>query len=457
MLKDNAEYQQLLRLRGAIVGKRQAQERLSQARNTLNGMKFSLSSPSNRSPVRVHTQAMIKEFEAPAVDAAYKVARRRDRGINTVKNIFLILLAIGIVILGGFLIYHSAVWSWNGSIGKMITEPYMNSMIDYEVAVGIHLFALTFALAIGATILGFLGAGVSPAFFAGTVVFGLCGAVSFFASFSYYYAIVSGFWETLFAFIASFLFIPKFLLAFGYLLPFVLAVIGTPLLAGLLIFLCIKGTTSSVHTYKKPQIDLTELKATKEYKEAEERDRKATEEDLAFYRAYYNKEVDHYNKMLDVRKDAVAKYERLVQSCDKTIRSLDILHSSQKNLECIDNILYYFDMRRAKTIQEALNLYVQDQHMIRIQNQLSELQRETIRAMRQEVDRLSSRLDSMESAITQEIATVNRSINEQTATLDKSINELRKDNNRNADRMITEQSRIASELSHMYYLQRMKM
>ena len=456
MVKDNAEYQQLLKLRGAIVGKQQAQERLSQARNTLNGMKFSLSSPSNRAPVRVHTQAMIKEFEAPTVNAAYKVARRRDKGINTVKNIFLILLAIGIVILGGFLINASAVWSWNGSIGRMISEPYMNEMIDYEVAVGIHLFALFFALAIGAVISGFLGT-LHPAFIAGTVVFGLGGVVSFFASFSYYYSIVSGFWEKLFAFLASFLFIPKFFMAFGYLLPFVLAVVGTPLVAGLLIYLCVKGTTASVRTYKKPQIDLTELKATKEYKEAEERDRKATEEDLSFYRAYYNKEVDHYNKMVGVRKDAVAKYERLIQSCDKTIRSLDILHSSQKNLECIDNILYYFDMRRAKTIQEALNLYVQDQHMIRIQNQLSEMQRQTIRAMRQEVDRLSSRLDSMESAITKEIATVNRSINEQTAVLDKSINELREDNNRNANRMIAEQSRMASEMSHMYYLQRMKM
>ena len=456
MLQNNVEYQQLLKLRGAIVGKKQAQTQLAQARKTLGDMRFSLTSPNERAPIKVHTQAMIKEFEAPTVDSAYQAASRRDKGLNAIKNIFLVLLAIGIVILGVFLIYRLAIWSWNGSIGKMISEPYMSSMIDYEVAVGIHLFALFFVLAIGAVIFGFLG-GVHPAFFAGTAILGTGGVVSFFASFSYYYSIGSGFWEKLFAFIASFLFIPKFFLAFGYLLPFVLCVIGTPLLSGFLIFLCFRGTRSRVSTYKKPQIDLTELKNSKAYKEAEERDRKATEEDRELYRVLYNKEVDHYNKMIDIRKDAVAKYEKLIISCDKTIRSLDILHSSQKNLECIDNILYYFDMRRAKTIQEAINLYIQDQHMIKIQNQLSELQRETIRAMRQEVDRLSSRLDSMESAISREIQTVNRSINTQTATLDKSINELRKDNNRNASMMIAEQSRMASEISHMYYLQRTRL
>jgi hypothetical protein len=201
---------------------------------------------------------------------------------------------------------------------------------------------------------------------------------------------------------------------------------------------------------------MSELYNSKEYREAKEKDALATAEDLKIYKEYYNAAKANHDKKILSHQNAIAQYQRIVSNCTKTIQSSDILHSSQKNLDCINTILCYFELRRAVTVQEAINLYIQDQQMMRIENKLDEIQRATISALKQEVNKLSAKLDQVQTAISNDIATVNKTLKTQTDTINKSIEQLRADNNSNARSLMEIQSQSASTLGHIYTETRLK-
>ena len=325
-------------------------------------------------------------------------------------------------------------------------------MMPYEVAVGIHLFALTIVLTVVAIITGLLAYGdhLPGALYTAMTLSIVLGVTSLITSFVYFYSPVSGLIETFLMFIAAFLYIPKFFVALFFVVLFMAVVVLTIFFVGLMIYLCVKVESHHRTSYVTPTIDMTPLYNSNEYKEAKEKDALATAEDLRIYREYYDAVKANHNKAIALHQNAIAQYQKIVNDCTKIIQTSDILHSSQKNLDCINTILCYFELRRAVTVQEAINLYVQDQQMMRIESKLDEIQRATISTLRQEVNRLSAKLDQVQTAISSDIATVNKTLKTQTDTINKSIERLRADNNSNAASLMAIQAQSASTLGHIY-------
>ncbi len=453
-MKNNQEYQKLIELRNAIIGKSQAQTNLQNIKQKQDQLQFTLVEPNRYRPKQTCTQQLIDEFDAPYLRSAKKKATRRDVKSRLFISFLWLLLTAAVVAAIGFLTYLVSIWSWNTSITSMTSKPYMGEMMAYETAVGIHLFALSVLLGVGGFI-GFamIGAENVALKIGGIIVgigFGICCVIAFFTSFSYFYSVVSGFWETLLLAIASLLFFPKFLLALLIILPPILLTIG---IIAMMMFMFYRLYCLNVDfegSYQAPRIDRSSLMKSEAYQKAQEQDRKNEVIERANYEQYYMNELANYNQMNSAYSSAKTQYQGIINRCDGIIRNSDILHSSQKNLECINIILYYFESRRAITIREALNLYVQDERMLRIEHQLNDLQGELIRAMKTEVNRLSSRLDNVQSAITTEIATVTKTLNNQTATLEKAANKIREDNNRNAENLRREQAQMVRELGFLY-------
>lgn len=453
MADKNQEYNSLLKLRDAIIGKAEAQKKLKSTTQSLNNMKFTLPLVSERPSITIHTDALKEKYEDPSINIARKAARKRDQRINPIKNFFLVLLAITVLILGGLLIYLAARWSWNTSINSMITQPYMGEMIDYVVAVGIHLFALSIMCIILTAIVGRIAYNSldhTGWFVALSVILGVCSLASLIASFSYYYSIYNGFWEHLLGFIASFLFFPKFLTAFFIIIPFILTIGLTLGGSGYLIFICFRGVSTRISTYKKPQLDYTPLYESDEYKQAVILDQEATRQDRAEYSVCYQNEKANFEKRQATYRQAIAKYQSIINSCDHTINNANFLHFSYRNLDSVNTILYYFDYNRADSIKEAINEYIRDQQFISMKNQLAAAQQEHMRQMELQRIEFSNKLDKLQNTFVSEISKVSDALNSQTEILKDSLEKLRADNNRNAQRLADEQRESARELAFLY-------
>lgn len=458
MLKDNPQYKELLNLRSAIIGKQQAQQCINDVTKKKDSLKFTLEPPEKRDKVTLHTDELERVFKSPTIQQSRSAANKKDFAAIRAKKFLFSFLALLFLVVGAICIYFAAVWTWNTSITSMTTKAYMGEMMPYEVAVGIHLFALTIVLAVLAIVTGILAYSdyVPGALYTAMVTSIVLGVVSLIISFVYFYSPVSGFIETVLMFLAAFLYIPKFFSALIFVIVFMLAVVLTVFLVGRMIYLCANAKRKHRSSYKTPTIDMSELYNSKEYREAKEKDALATAEDLKIYKEYYNAAKANHDKKILSHQNAIAQYQRIVSNCTKTIQSSDILHSSQKNLDCINTILCYFELRRAVTVQEAINLYIQDQQMMRIENKLDEIQRATISALKQEVNKLSAKLDQVQTAISNDIATVNKTLKTQTDTINKSIEQLRADNNSNARSLMEIQSQSASTLGHIYTETRLK-
>ena len=257
----------------------------------------------------------------------------------------------------------------------MVTDIYMSEIITYDIAVGIHLFALFFVLAVIAVVCGFMAVSVTPAFAAGSVVFGLSGVVSLFASFAYFYSEATGFWSGVTYFFSALLYTPKFFSALLYVLPFCLAVIGTVALVAVLLYLCTKGVVTEIDTYEKPPIDLTKLKATPEYKAAEKRDAEATEKARAEYTIVYNKAKLAFNEKKEQLRLNVNRYAEIYNDCLKRIKAAKCVPNDKKTFEWISIILHYIDNGTARDAVDALREYKHDLEMAELREMITEMKK----------------------------------------------------------------------------------
>ena len=373
MSKNEKEYAELLELRRALVGRDRAKAGYDDAKKRLDSYKFTQDSPETIK-VNSHTKRMIEIFEAPTVNLERDKAAKRDPILNFFKNLFLIICAIGVLIGGAFLVKLSAVWSWNASITDMVTDIYMGEIITYDIAVGIHLFALCFVLIIAAVICGIIAISSNAVFSAGSVAFGVCAVVSLVASFKYFYSAATGFWSNVAYFFSALLCTPKFLQTLLYVFPFFLAVAGTIALVAVLLYLCTKGIATQVDTYKKPEIDLTKLKETKEYKEALEKDRLATAKAREEYKVIY----DNAKKAFEAQKTALAenvnKYADLYNNYVKKIKSVKCVSDQKKTIDWVNCIIYYMNSDRAYDVVAAVKCYEDDLRYERLRERLDEIE-----------------------------------------------------------------------------------
>ncbi len=459
---DNDEYRELIALRNAIVGKQQATENLNKTTKALNGLQFSLPAPEKRAPITVHTDALIEQFEKPDIDRAKARAKKHDQKANRRKKFLLFLAVLATLAVGAIAIYFIALWSWNTGIPTLMDW----CDITYQEAVGIQLFSLSVLLIFSGIIMisnADKSLDYDRVINAFGIVLDLAGVIPFFASFPYYFSGVDGFWEGVWTFLSLIVAIFWGIAAFLFTLPFVGVVIGTVFFVGWIIVKCVEASDNKINTYTKPKIDRQELYKSEGYRQATARDEKATADDRKMYLAYYQDAQNKHQSLVRAYETAIQKYKDIIKECDFTYWESEILHSSQKNLEWINAILYYFELRRATKISDAINLYMQDQHMLRVENRikgieskLNEMQKQNARMLREGIDQLSRRLDNIQNSVSSDISKVTSALNNQTAGLQKTLNKLREENRQNSERMIEAERATARELGYLYYETRLQ-
>lgn len=373
MAKNEKEYAELVELRKNLTVLECAQAEYDKAKKRLDSYTFKHDPPESI-VVDSHTRHLIKLFESPTINAEKAKAAKRDKPLNFLKNLFLIAVAIGVLLLGIWLIKLSAVWSWNTSITDMVTDIYMTEIISYDIAVGIHLFALFLVLAVAAIICGALAMSSNVGFSVGSVAFGLCGAASLIVSFKYFYSEAEGFWSGVTYFFSALLYTPKLLKTLVYIFPFILAVFGTVAGVSVLLYLCTKGVATKIDTYERPNIDLSALKATAQYKEAERKDLEATEKARAEYRPVYENAVRSFNEKRAILTDDVNKFVSIYNSCLKKIKATRCVPEDKKTLKWVGIILYYIEEGTARDSVEALREYKIDCMQEEMKRRLDELE-----------------------------------------------------------------------------------
>ena len=372
MAKNEKEYRELLALRNALICRDAADEEYRKAKKRLDSCTFTYDPPESIK-VNSYTKRMIEIFEAPTVNFEKEKAAKRDKVLNFFKNLFLVIAAIGVLLLGIWLIKLSAVWSWNTSITEMVTDIYMTEIITYDIAVGIHLFSLFFVLAVIALVCGIAAMSSNVIFAAGSVVFGLGGAVSLIASFKYFYSAATGFWNGVAYFFSALLYTPKFIKTLVYVFPFCLAVIGTVAGVAVLLYLCTKGVATKIDTYERPRIDLTKLKETKEYKQAEKMDAEATAKAREEYELVYEQAKVRFYAKRELLVENVNKFVDIYNNCIDSIDAAKCLPDDKKTFEWVSIVLYYINKGVARDSVEALREYKHDLQIAKLRQEIAEM------------------------------------------------------------------------------------
>ncbi len=190
-----------------------------------------------------------------------------------------------------------------------------------------------------------------------------------------------------------------------------------------------------------------DLENLPEYRAAEELDKRSNESNQKAAEYRYQQEEKAYQEQLTPYNRAISEYNGLIAKCREIINRCDLLHSSQKTVACVDNILYYFESRRATTVKEALNLYIEDQKHIALMDSLNTMQRNIIVTMQNEIRAFSAQMDRQHTELMQDIDKVNRAL----ATQNKILEKARQDSNRNADRIVSAQHATSNELNSIYH------
>ncbi len=505
----NAEHEELLGLRSALIGKPQAIKQRDEITRKKNAAKFTLIPPKDyQCSVPKYSEKLIQKYEEPILQPYQSKASEKAKAVavkaakeavkasspsataGVLGRVFLIILllalGIGALCLGIYLIYISAVWSWNSSISSSMNTPYLwnDGGLDYTSSVIVHLLSLCLCFA-GLTIIFYsLGSNNDDAYYIGAWISGILACLLPIVSVIYYYSVSNGFWEgllyTLLLIPAFLIAIPKVLFTLIYTVPFFLALAATVLSVIWIGYLVCKSVYSingginggklnlsekkrTVYNkvyndifwkeyhreYNPPKINYSPLYNSKEYKDAQEREEKELVEMRNNYQNYFNAEFQQHNNLIKAYNEAIAKYNTIINNCNAVIQRSNLLNDNQKDLKTVNIILYYFDCRRARTVTEALNVYNTDLHQMRMEQKLDDIQRTTTIAINEGVRRIENQLDAMQTAISRDIASVNSTLNSQTATIEKALEKMRRDNERHANMIADEQRRTTSQLGYI--------
>ncbi len=505
--------QQLLDVRSAILSIPQIQKEKEQVISKRNSTKFTLASPDNYQFERSRTaDALERQFAWPflkpyheeadkkatkARNAAEASVRRSNRlkfasklSYRVLFAIILIVLSLGVLVGGGFLSYIVANWSWETSIYEFMNSTYLgDSGFLREYAEGIHLMSLSFAL-IALCIPAIIVAWkidenfVRIPLYIGGGIFGLAAIISIIASFFIFLSGESNFFLKILLVIPYLIFIPKAFFMWIYTMPFLLVPIATLTATAFAIFGCVKYIGSiydasyydrrnvdngisevgnaeywrvyNIEYSKAPYVSMTELHNSKKYQDALEFDEKQDLQTLSQYRDYYGEQVEKHNELLLQYSNAIDQYDKLIKKCKDIIATATFLNAHEKNVETINVIIYYIDYRHATTVREALKDYEDDKHRMRMEQMMSDFTKEYNRRMAQVVQGL----DDIQTDISVGLESINTTLNTNAMQLEdamrknierieSSMEASRRQAARDADRIIENTGRIASNADYV--------
>ncbi|MBR2019074.1 MAG: hypothetical protein IKA05_01590 [Clostridia bacterium] len=442
-LANNAEYQNLLRLRQAIIGKAEAQKKVDETKEKINKMSFEMDPPSEIKVER-NAQDLKFQFEAPFRD---KARREADR-VEKIKRAMWILLAIAVAVVGIWLTVISFKWQMGASISATMSNSYLGDTFTYREATGIYWFSVSFLLLILTVVSGFIGMAndwddiLGKTCMIVTIVAGILCVITYCVGFSGYASSVSGgFWKVI-TWFSSFLTIPLTFIRMIYPLVPLLALAATGTGVGFSIYFCANVDVSLAPL----NLDYTSLYSSKEYKIALEKDRSETVIERARYEAEYNLELQKFHREKQILQDGLKKFQAIVNNCNSIINQSTFLHSSYKNVKTLNSILYYFEYNRADTIKEALNEQRHDQEMAQLKSQLSEMQRKHIEEMEVQRAAYERQMKELQNTMVAESEKATEAMNKQLSELQHELVEARYQADKNMERL------IAAEREKLYQL-----
>ncbi len=483
----NEEHRELAWLRTCITTETQAKSELKKLQEQRRALKFNLEDPSKHIPYYDSSTAKMKEeftesFLAPYKEAAeHKALKEAEKCSSAVhksaskKNTFIIvgriiliilLIAVGIaaIIGGGYLIVKTFTWSWNSSILNCINKKYLWSRpgdITYPMAVGSYCYSLALFSVVVAFIFGVISVATKcNLIHIGTAFFGIAAFVSIIAGTINFYSDATGFWLGVGYFFVSIIFIPKILMLWIYIIPFILLILVTIAAIVGVIFLIVKIISSIIdkeivsssyqsekeydavynsvyqREYNPPKIDFSPLFATEKYKSAQKADEKKLMKAKEEYKDAYYKQLSEFNKLVKAYEDAIKKYQDKIGECVRAITSCNLLSDKQKNVETVDLILYYFDNRRARTVPDALNCYEEDSH----RNRMEKIAKNT-----QTV--ITTQFEGQTRAIMQEMSETRRVLEDKAEEIQENASRIAKEQREATDRIVNEQRRSANRIA----------
>ncbi len=366
------ELSRLKKLRNAIISKKDTEDAISERQTKLEKAQKELVSTENWlknpsiSKFTANANRLKKEYEAPHYQSVLAIAKKHDRALTAWRLLGLMIVTAVVACGTAVVAYLAAVWSWNSSILSMLGKTYFGTPVTYNMAVGIHLSALAIVLIIFALILCGLGSNFGFGY-AILAVFGILGLISSIASFSYFYAEATGFWSTLGYFLLSGFMLFKFIGAFLRVLVFMLAFVaflgGTIGMMYLCYYVTAERKISSVGArWREYNLDYEPLYKSSEYKAAVKEDEKDTEEVLNLRIASSKRLAESLKQQIELHSASLAKYRSLLATYTAQINNATFINKVYKNVNSLNEIIWYIDMNRANDIAGALNQKQEDEY-----------------------------------------------------------------------------------------------
>ncbi len=446
MARDEVQYNNLLVLRQAIVEKTAAERKKAESSKWLKDNAFKLEDPSKRKAIRACQDKLVEKFEAPYLQKADK----KDRFWATIRYIIKVILYLILVVAvlggGGYGLYRLIKWSWNTSITKLVTEGFrlrlgcIGTIISQESFLfeeAVMVYFASYALILGIV---FLIAREMDK----KLIMVICFILAILPVI-YGYILV---FRDIFNEETTWLLILEVPLAV-VMLPILLVIYGikpllftAPVLVAVIAYIavlvfCVMGffMIEWKRDYTKMTISSFERNkflSSQQYKDAIELDELLTEKDKESYTLYYTKEQDIYKKRRENQEKAIRDYDAIIAKCNNTIRCSTFIHNDYKTIKNLSTIIYYIEHNRADNINEAINLYIQDQQVMQIIDRLDNIQKTQLQMMNKVIQETERRFNSLEATIQKEVAKVNAAIEAQEKSLKESLRQIEESNNANA-------------------------
>lgn len=463
---NNSQYQALKELRYALAALPAAKQKMNAAQEEqekhqrqLSASKGVLAAPphsKNRKytgRLKASYEKTARQADAESTEKARNRAKQHDRAEATELRVLLAIVTLIVFGFTAYLVYIAAKWSWETSLPALMST----SGATHNEAVGLHLFALSVALFIGGAIMMTFApvfgidkesAGMSTRLGSGILMIG-AGIVSLIASFVYYFSDVDGFWAVLghiFLIIpAAFMSIIALWRVFAFVASLMLLFISVSCMLSLIFNTEAKKRNYSVIVVKSAMkaLDYAPLYNSDVYKEAEKLD------------AEYDREMDEINiekhrgiveietKYVNAYQRSVSEYQATIKKCNDIIRNATFLHPDQRNLKLVDIIIYYLDHHLANTITEALQEYKRDQQHTQLIGSIEGLRQD----LRLGVTAITNKLNTMQNALSSEIASVRVATERQTAAIQQESERLREQNEKIAEETQKAANRRAERLN----------
>ena len=437
MAKNQQEYQMLKNIREALIGVNEADAGIQKAKKSLQAI------PSDSDLVhpnqwRFHfpeLQKLIENREKKFKNIYSEESDRKRIGVTVLMLLALILIVSVLIVVS---IRFPMQKYYDIYAEKAIFDEYINPNITFFGA--FVAIAILTILAIGYfcdVLVDFGGPILQVSKWIVAVVMAVVGVILLCISIGNMWRSQEGSLQFLSFLIANVACILRWLVAIVFWIPFMIVVCG--MMLG--IYAIEEYIFDSFSLFKPKEYCVyqdREFMNSIEYKRLVKQEEAMQEEKREEYRIHYNQMLQEYQKQREYYRKTIEKLQTIKENCLAEINS-SILHPSQRKLEIVNKILFYFDRNRAYNLKDALNEMAHDEQLAAYVSQIKRLKREidglkgTIETMKIEQ---FNRLEELQQQYQQELNRQKSEYSDQISILIKNMESYSAESDKNAQRLL---------------------